>query len=448
MWTLFLMVTAQAGDDPFATQATVHTLDNGLIVILEESHRTDTVALHLAYGVGSRDEGAGEFGCAHLFEHLMFEGSANVPTNQFDGWLTQAGGGNNAWTSEDLTAYHMTFPSGAIDLALFLESDRMGFLDSGLNTENVENQQLVVLQERNEGYAEPNGRDWDSISRLTYPEGHPYHHPIIGSVADIEGFAIDKVQSFWDRHYRSRNAVLTLVGAFDSEEVLGQITHWFSDVPDRGDASERPVGPAPRGDVPHQHGVVFDEVEDRSLYIVWPTVPVRHADAPALELLSMVLSGGRGTRMDDALYYDKDLATSSWAWAYGSERSGQFLVAAGHHKTPLKKLYKKAMQLGRSFVDEPPTEAALHRARQGVRTQMLDQMEAPWNRAEILTDCQRFTGEPNCGPAEWARYEAVTVDDLVRVAKTYLIDVEPQTLSVVPIGDTGFIVGAVPVELP
>ncbi|MBT3219401.1 MAG: insulinase family protein, partial [Proteobacteria bacterium] len=127
-----LLGLAALAADPLETKATVHTLESGLTVILEESHRTDTVALHIAYGVGARDEETGTFGCAHLFEHLMFEGSKNVPTNAFDSWLTSAGGWNNAYTSEDVTAYHMAFPSGALELALFLESDRLGFLDDGL----------------------------------------------------------------------------------------------------------------------------------------------------------------------------------------------------------------------------------------------------------------------------------------------------------------------------
>ena len=249
---MFWMIAAALAADGFETQASVHTLPNGLTVILEESHRTDTVALHLAFGVGSRDEREGEKGCAHLFEHLMFEGSANVPTDQFDAWLTQAGGANNAWTSEDTTAYHMTFPSGALDLALFLESDRLGFLDAGLVEENVSNQQLVVLQERNEGYANPNGRDWDAMSRLTWPADHPYNTPVIGTVADIEGFAIDKVRAFWERHYRTQNAVLSLVGNFEEAQALERVAFWFSDVPDKGPPEARVEG-HPLLTTPSQH---------------------------------------------------------------------------------------------------------------------------------------------------------------------------------------------------
>ncbi|NCG19563.1 MAG: hypothetical protein GWP91_11200, partial [Rhodobacterales bacterium] len=326
MWLIPMFAMAMAADSPVDTHAEVHVLDNGLTVILEESKRTDTVALHLAFGVGARDERPGEYGCAHLFEHLMFEGSANVPTNKFDEWLTQGGGDNNAWTSEDNTVYHMTFPSGALDLALFLESDRLAFLDSGLTDENVANQQLVVLQERNQGFSEPNGRDWDAVSRLTYATDHPYHHPVIGTVADVEGFQTEAVNGFWRKHYRTQNAVLTLVGNFDKAEALERVQHWFSDVPDAGPPEARVTENTPAGERVNANGVLEDDVEERTLYEVWNTVGARHDDAPALDVLGNVLSYGRGTPLDDALYYEKNLANDEGAFQYSSEISGQFFV--------------------------------------------------------------------------------------------------------------------------
>ncbi|MEZ4238392.1 MAG: insulinase family protein [Myxococcota bacterium] len=173
----------------------------------------------------------------------MFEGSADVPVDKFDEWLSAGGGDNNAYTSADETAYVMSFPSGALDLALFLESDRMGFLDAGLTAENLENQQKVVLQERAESYAEPNGRDSDAMDRLSWPDGHTYHHPVIGTVADVEGFTLEGVRGFWGAHYRPSNAVLAIVGNFDADEALARVRHWFSDVLDRGGPSSGPRRP-------------------------------------------------------------------------------------------------------------------------------------------------------------------------------------------------------------
>jgi zinc protease len=438
---------ALAADDPFHVDATVETLDNGLVVIVAEDHRTDTVALHLTYDVGARDEAEGEFGAAHLFEHLMFEGSANVPTNMFDEWLTAAGGSNNAYTSDDVTAYHMSFPSGGLDLALFLESDRMGFLDAGLDEANVSNQQSVVLQERAEGYAEPNGRDWDALGILSYPPGHPYHHSVIGTIADVEGFEVDAVRRFWGTHYRPDHGVLALVGNIDTEQALERVRHWFSDVPrpegERARPTE-PLSPALTG----QKGVLEDDVEERTLWMAWPAVPRHHPDEAAFDLLANVLSNGRGTRLDDALYYESNLASSVSMFAPFSERAGLFMAIVSSDRTPLKKLDKKVIKAIEGVVKKPPTEAELDRARRAIRGGMLDRMERPEDVAENLADCYRQLGQAVCMGEQWSRYEAVTVDDVVRVAQTYLVGVEPNRLSNVPRGDDGAIEGSVPVELP
>ncbi len=432
--------------DPFARDVTVETLDNGLTVIVSEDHRTDTVALHLTYGVGSRDELPGEFGCAHLFEHLMFEGSANVPTNMFDEWLTAAGGSNNAYTSNDVTAYHMAFPSGALDLALFLESDRMAFLEAGLDQTNLDNQQGVVLQERAEGDSQPYGRDWDSLARLIHPDDQPYQHSVIGTVADVEGFQVDGVKDFWQRHYRPRNAVLAVVGAVDTDAALERIRFWFSDVPDRGEPVERATRVDPI--LTDRHGLVEDDVEERVLWMVWPGVPRGHADEPALDLLANIMSMGRGTRLDDGLYYEKNLATQVGMFTSMDDLEGQVMVRVGSDKTPLAKLRKKVDKELATLLREPPSPQELERARRAMRASLLDSWERPEDVAETLVDCYRLTGEANCLAAEWARYEAVTADDVVRVAQTYVLDVVPNTLSNIPRGDDGAMDGAEPVELP
>jgi len=439
------MATALA-NDPFEVEASVHTLDNGLTVVLSEDHNTDNIALHIHYGVGARDEHEGEYGCAHLFEHLMFEGSANVPTNAFDEWLTAAGGWNNAFTSEDETAYHETFPSGALDLALMLESDRMGFLEAGLDLENLQNQQKVVLQERAEGYAEPRGRNWDAIALIGWPEGHPYQHSVIGTIEDIEGFDLQRVIDFWKRSYRPRNAVLSLVGNFDTEAALERVEYWFSDVPDAGPAAERAeaveIGTEVHGDY-----YITDRVEDRSLYRIWPAVPMGHADEPALDILSNVLSGGRGTRMDDALQFKKSIASGFGVFQSNSEIGGHFIMVAIADDLPLSKLDAKIDKELAKFAKKPPTEAELKRARKSVRAGMLNGLEGLEGRAEVLADCQRFKGDPNCSGADYARYEAVTADDVMRVFNKYLVDEKRITLSVVPEGDDGMLEGSVEVEI-
>lgn len=445
---LSLLAVAIAGSPSgdFPIDATVKVLPNGLTVVLEEDHRTDQVALHLHYDVGSRDERDGEKGCAHLFEHIMFEGSANVPGAGFDEWLTAAGGWNNAFTSEDETAYYMVFPSGAMELALFLESDRMAYLLAGLTQVNLENQQSIVLQERATGYAEPHGRDWDAISRLLYPPGHPYHTPVIGTVADVAGFQLEQTKSFWTRHYRPRNATLGIVGNFDTAETLAQVEHWFGDVPDPGAAEPRPADPAPPAD--GRSGVIEDGVEDHTLYLMWNTVPHHHADEAALDVLAYVLSGGRGTRLDDALYYKSRKTTAVDTVTWNNEIAGLFGVIATTDKGSLPPLEKAILKGLAAIEKSPPTEAELTRARKTIKSGMLERMEEPAERAQVIVDCQRLLGRPDCVEEQWARYEAVTALDVVRVARTYVLPYQPTALSVIPKGAAGALADAVPVELP
>lgn len=446
MWTLLAAAALAAPDDALALEASVHTLDNGLRVVLSEDHNTDTIALHIHYGVGGRDEKPGEFGCAHLFEHLMFEGSANVPTNAFDTWLTSAGGDNNAFTSDDETAYYMTFPSGALDLALMLESDRLGFLDAGLDAENLANQQKVVLQERAEGFGEPHGRDWDALTLVGWPKGHGYQHSVIGTIADVEGFQLEAVVDFWKRHYRPRNAVLTLVGNFETDAALERVEHWFSDVPDTGPVAER-AKPA-LTEPPVGHHKLEDDVENRTLIVMYPGVFHGHQDEAALDVLSGLLSAGRGTRLDDALYYDKSVLTTVGAWSSVSEIGGHFLVYLQTDDLKLPKVLKRFDKEMAKFAKRPPTEAELDRAKRSLRSGLLDSVEELEDRAEVLTDCLRLDGKASCMTDQMAAVDAVTAADVMRVAQTYLDNDKRATLSIVPVGDDGAMEGASSVEIP
>lgn len=449
---LWLVSVALGADVPvpvhplLQTEASVVTLANGLTVILEESRRTDTVALHLRFGVGSRDERDGERGCAHLFEHLMFEGSANVPGSSFDTWLTQAGGSNNAWTSEDTTAYHMTFPSGASELALFLESDRLGFLSSGVTEENVANQRAVVLQERAEGYAAPHGRDWDAFSRLLWPVGHPYHVPVIGTVADVDGFTVEGTRDFWQRHYRPDNVILALVGNFDAAEMQERVAFWFSDVPAKP-AQERPRAPLPPP-ATAGNGVLEDAIEDWGLWMGWATPDARHPDAAALQVLSYILSYGRGTRLDDALYFEKRIANETWAWLSPGELSSPFLLYAGAVKPRIPRMAAVMEDVLADIIARPPTEDELKRTHAVMLAAWLDSLESPEDRAEHLTDCMAWYGKPDCLADAWAEVAAVTAEDVVRVTQTWLTPERRTTLSVIPQGRGGALPGARPVELP
>jgi zinc protease len=380
----------------------------------------------------------------------MFEGSRNAPGNAFDTWLTAAGGANNAWTNADETVYFMVFPSGALDLALFLESDRLAFLDAEISAGSVANQQDVVLQERDGGYAEPHGRDFDALVRLLFPAGHPYHVSTIGTVADIRGFTPDATLAFWRRHYRPDNATLVVVGNVDAERALAQVRAWFDDVPRAGSPPPSRPSVAEAEAVPPRpaHGVIEDTVEDRTLHVAWRTVPRAHPDTPALEVLAEVLSAGRGTRLDDALDWEGHLALGTWAFTWPSDIDGALAVGAYSERTPLRKLLAGIERVLADVIARPPDDAELERARTALTGAELDRTETPEDRAGLRLACIDHTGDPDCLDARIAAWRAVTSEDVARVARTWLVPERRVTLSVVPRGDRGALPGAQPVELP
>ncbi|MCB9742664.1 MAG: insulinase family protein [Alphaproteobacteria bacterium] len=440
---------AHAADPPplLHTDAQVRVLDNGLTVLVEEQRRTDVVAIELMYGVGSRDERPGEGGCAHLFEHLMFEGSANAPDATFDELLTAGGASNNAWTSEDQTSYHESGPAGALELMLFLESDRLGFLDAGITEVAVANQQDVVLQERAEGYAEPHGQDWDALTRLAWPEGHPYHVPVIGTVEDIRGFSVEGTEAFWARWYRPSNAVMAVVGNVDAEEALDMAERWFSDVPDRGPAPPRA---APLELEARQvDGVLYDDIADHALYLAWPGPPRFSDDDLALSLLADLISYGRGTRLDDALYYERSFTSSAWAWQSSSDLGGLFVMHATTPRMRLRRAERVMERVLRDIASHPPTEAELERAKASNTGWWMQELESAEGRAEWLATCQVYFGDPGCLPELYTRVQALESQDLVDAAERWLTPERRVGLWVVPEGTTrGLPAEVQEVELP
>ena len=206
--------------DPLHVENTRFALKNGLTVVLVEDHAVPRVHMSLRMHTGSSWEKPGRTGFAHLFEHLMFEGSKNVPEGKFDQWLEAAGGENNAWTSEDFTYYYEEGPSNALDLMMFLESDRLGFFLDKLDKNLVDGQRDVVKNERRQSYENrPYGQAQLASSALLWPKGHPYSWPVIGSMEDLSAASIDDVRDFFSRHYTPENAVLVVVGDFKTAVV-------------------------------------------------------------------------------------------------------------------------------------------------------------------------------------------------------------------------------------
>src|SRR5262245_9747201 len=278
-------------------------LANGLRVILHEDHSVPTVTVNTWYHVGSARERAGRTGFAHLFEHLMFMGSGHVKPGEFDSWLESEGGDNNGSTENDRTNYWINVPSNALELALFLESDRMGFLLDTMTPKTVDAQRDVVKNERRQSYENrPYGMAEITIGEMLYPEGHPYHWPVIGYMPDLTAASYDDVVAFFKKYYAPSNASLVVAGDLDPAATRKIVEKWFSDVKP-GAAVEPPTipGVALTG---VQKKTITDRVQLPRLYLAWITP--RHfepADA-ALDVVADVLAGGKNSRLYKRLVYD------------------------------------------------------------------------------------------------------------------------------------------------
>ena len=340
-----------------------------------------------------------------------------------------------------------TLGSEGIELLLFLESDRLGWL-SPVTSDALRNQQDVVLQERAEGYAAPLGRQADALTRLLWPPGHPYHNPVIGTVSDIRGFSDRAAAALHQRAYSPGNAVLVIVGDVDADAALAAARRWFADVPAGAGRLQRATATDAPWEPQRIDGRIEDLVDDRSLDLAWPGPPATHADAAALRVLARVLSDGRGTRLDDALMYDRPLANEAGAVWWDGDLGGELHLWARSARTGLPRLERALEQTLTGLRAQPPTEDELRRAHRSLRAELSSAMATPEGRAERIGGCVARGEPPDCAIRALAAVEATTAADVVRVLDTWLQPASRRSLSVVPSGRGGALPGAVDVELP
>ncbi len=306
-----------------------YRLPNGLTVILHEDHKTTTVALYVCYRVGSKDEKPGKTGLAHLFEHLMFEGSEHSP-ERFANLFADIGGAPNAMTSEDRTVYFETFPNNGLEMALWLEADRMGFLLPAITQEELDNEREIIRNERFERIdSAPYGRADDVIREAIYPPGHPYRHSIGGSMADLRAARVADLDAFYHEHYAPSNAVLCLAGDFKVNQARSLIKKYFSFSAVGRGAGRKDLKPSDVSLPAARHIIITDRVTVPRVQLHWPTVPSYHADEPALDVLAAVLEG---TASQDRVYrqlvLDRSLARQVFAAHPTNELAGSFEVWA------------------------------------------------------------------------------------------------------------------------
>jgi zinc protease len=414
---------------PFET----YKLPNGLTVILSQDKTTPTVAVNVWYYVGSKNEMPGRTGFAHLFEHVMFTGSGNVPYGLHDKLTEGVGGGNNGTTNNDRTNYFETIPSNYLETALWLESDRMGFLLDKLDLAKLNAQRDIVKNERRQGVDnQPYGRVGEIFAAAMYPKGHPYSWPVIGSMTDLTAASEEDVKAFFRLYYAPNNATLAVVGDFDPAQAKAWIQKYFADLP-QGKAVQRPS--VPLGKLEASKRLVYeDRVQVPRLYIQWPTVGFKNDDDYALAVMGSILSGSRTARLTKALVYDSQKASQVSGFQNSAEDVGVFQVTVvPRPESTLTELEAAVDQVLQKFISEGPTEEELQKAKSGLELNFLRGLESNLGKANQLINGAVFYSDPGYFSKDYQKTLAVTAADVKRVAAQYLTR-SRVVLSVVPKG--------------
>lgn len=419
---LALAVAPLPAQEPGRIGYEEYELPNGLRVILAENHSTQVVAVDLWYDVGSRNEVPGRTGFAHLFEHMMFEGSAHVKKAEHLQLISRAGGSMNGQTEEDITRYFETLPSNRLNLGLWLEADRMWSL--AVTDSNFRNQREVVKEERrlsydNQPYAgafiEGLAAGYDSVTCFGYA------HPTIGSMDDLNAASLEDVQAFFRLYYTPSNARLVVSGDFDRVQAKRLIADYFGDIP-RG-ATPPPVACVGGYHPGARRRTVNDRLANLPAAVNFYRIPDHaHDDTPALELLSTILGQGESSRLNTRLARDARAAVSTQAAIFANRRGpslfGAFAVAnQGVTADSLAALL--AAEVAR-ISEEGVSEAELNKAKNVYRATVISNRQRPFDVAEELHHAATFHGSAEAVNGDFARYMAVTLEDIRRVAQTYL----------------------------
>jgi zinc protease len=411
------------------------SLPNGLDVIVHEDRRLPLVAVNLWYHVGSKQEVPGRTGLAHLFEHLMFEGSLHQPQGYFEP-LQRAGAAVNGSTSTDRTNYWETVPTEAARLALWMEADRMGWMLPALTAERFETQRGVVINERRQTYENrPYGLAQFALQRALYPPDHPYSWPTIGRVPDLRDATLDDARDFFARFYHPANASLTIAGDVDTREALALAEELFGDIPPGPDVV--PVTPPPVRQTPGRL-VMHDRVELPRLYLLWHSPALHAADDAELDLAADVLANGRTSRLYRRLIYEQRLASDVSAAQISREFSGTFhVVATAAPGRSLGELHDaisdEVQRLGQDGPDAAEVERGLAQA-EAAFVYRLQSLGGFGGKADQLNAYNIYFGRPDSFDEDLARYLGATAGAIRAATARWLNPAGAVALSVVPRG--------------
>ena len=396
------------------------TLGNGLEVILYPDNSLPLVAVNLWYKVGSSYETKGKTGIAHLFEHMMFQGSANVPKEKHFWYIQQAGGNLNGSTSLDRTNYYETLPANYLEMALWLESDRMGFLVPALTQEKLDNQRDVVMNERRQRYDnQPYGLAWEKLFSNLFPENHPYHWPTIGWMKDIEGYTLDDVSGFFNTYYAPNNASLVIGGDINIDEAKKLVEKYFGEIP-----SGKPIKPVKNGQLvlgETKKIIHEDNIQLSRLYMAWHSDVAFGPDDAKLDILSDILSGSKNSRLHKTLVHDKQIAQNVSSFQYSANVNGSFIIiATAAPGVDTDTLRDEILLEINKIIDKGVTDEEITRSQNSIKSTFIYSLQNIENMANQINHYNSKLGEPNSFIFDLGRYEKVTKKDITDCVSKYL----------------------------
>ena len=401
-----------------------YVLDNGLTLIVHQDHKSPIVAVNIWYHVGSKNEKPGKTGFAHLFEHLMFSGSEHFDGDYIQQMEKLGATDLNGTTNEDRTNYFQNVPTSALDVALWMESDRMGHLLGAITQDKLDEQRGVVQNEKRQYENQPYGKVEELITKSTFPAGHPYSWTVIGSMEDLNAATLDDVREWFRTYYGAANAVLVIAGDIDPEIAKAKVEKYFGDIPSGPPVSHYEAWIARRSGVQRQK--MQDRVPQARIYKVWNVPQWGTAEADYLRLVGDVLARGKTSRLYKRLVYEDQIATNVYAYVDAREIAGQFIIeATAAPGEDLQKVEKAIDEELAKFLEQGPDEKELQR----VKTEYIsgfirgiERIGGFGGKSDILAMNQVFAEDPSYYKVTLQRIENTTADDLKKAARDWLSD--------------------------
>jgi len=430
-----MLVFGAGGPEAQTLKVPVQTfaLPNGLRVVVHEDHSAPLVAVNLWYHVGSGREVKGRSGFAHLFEHMLFQGSEHVGDDQHFAIVQDAGGTANGSTNPDRTNYFELVPSNFLETALWLEADRMGFLLGALTQAKLDNQRDVVKNERRQNYENrPYGMSFIRLGELLFPDRHPYHWPTIGYQEDLTAASLDDVKGFFSQWYNPNNACLVVAGDGKLADVKRLVSRYFADLP--AGPKPAPLTVQPVTLAADKRDVIEDRVTLPQVQISWHTVPLWAPDDAALDVVAGILGQGKSSRLYQRLVYKEQSAQSVGAFQLSRELTGGFQVSAiAREGFNLTQMETAIMEEVARLAKEGPTADEMTMARNVTEAQSMFAIQTLLGKADRINSYMTFRGKPDLFNEDLERVRKVTAADVQRVVRTYLT--KPRViLSTVPTG--------------